>query len=483
MQPQAAIDAILDAFAQVSAVPRCSGHEEGISQMLQGWAAERSFSSRTDAVGNLLISVPASPGFEAAETIVLQGHLDMVCEKTPESTHNFSTDGIRLVRDGDWLSADQTTLGADNGIAIAMSMVLATTTEAPHPPLELLFTVDEETGLTGANNIEAGFLTGSLLLNIDSEDEGVFTVGCAGGREIRCYLPLSFEEDVEGQAWLLTAGGMKGGHSGVDIHNPRGNAVRVLTRALLDLCAIDGVHLADLSGGTAHNAIPRDGRALLLVQPEALAGVQARVDALQATLQAEFVATDPGLFLKLSPGDQPSKVIAQGSVTHALDFLFAMPHGVAAMSTDIEGLVETSNNEAMVAIEGDELVVLSSQRSSVMSRLAAHTDRIASLTRLAGGRSVVSGGYPAWQPDMDSPLLKRCVRIYDDLFERHPVVEIIHAGLECGVIGSKYPELDMISLGPTIVDPHCPDERINVPSIGAVWTLLVALMRSFEPRT
>ncbi|NOY28353.1 MAG: aminoacyl-histidine dipeptidase [Oligoflexia bacterium] len=471
-------ETILARFAEVSAHPRRSKHEARLRRWLQAWAQQHGFSSRTDATGNLVIAVPASPGAETAPTVVIQGHMDMVCEKVQGSAHDFSQDPILPVRDGDWLTAPDTSLGADNGIAIAMAMVLATS-DVAHPPLELLFTIDEETSMTGAIGLDPALITGRTLVNIDSEDEGVLTVGCAGGVETQLRVPLETECAPAGMvAARLVATGMTGGHSGVDIHHQRANAIRVLVRAL-DLLVAEqpALRLVDLRGGTAHNAIPRHAQADLLLPAGALSALADRLAAFETAARAEFSHSDPGLALRLeSLEGSDTRPWSPESTRRALDLLLTMPHGVAAMSADVDGLVETSNNEAQVSREGDDLVVLSSQRSNVPSRLVALTRRIESLGRLAGAAPHTGDGYPPWPPDMDSPLLARCRRIYKARFGKEPVVEIIHAGLECGLIGDRIPDMDMISLGPTIRSPHSPDERLLIPTVGMVWDFLVAIM-------
>ncbi|RME21962.1 MAG: aminoacyl-histidine dipeptidase, partial [Deltaproteobacteria bacterium] len=476
--PHPVTEQILARFAEVSAHPRRSKHEAALRDWLIAWATDHGFAHRTDATGNLVIAVPASPGAEAAPTVVIQGHMDMVCEKVQGSTHDFSRDPIIPVRDGDWLTAPETSLGADNGIAIAMAMVLATS-DVPHPPLELLFTVDEETGMTGALGLDPALVTGRVLINIDSEDEGVLTVGCAGGVETEIRLPLdTAERSPQATTVRVVATGMTGGHSGVDIHHQRANAIRVLVRAL-DLLVDEhpGLRLLDIRGGTAHNAIPRHAEADLRVPVEAVDALSDRLARFQADVQAEFRHTDPGLSLRLEPVDDgAARPWTAAATRRAIDLLLAIPHGVAAMSADVDGLVETSNNEAQVRRDGDDLVLLSSQRSNVPSRLEALTRRIEALGRLAGGRPHTGQGYPPWPPNMDSPLLARCRRIYKERFGREPVVEIIHAGLECGLIGDRIPGMDMISIGPTIRSPHSPDERLLIPTVGKVWDLLVAIL-------
>ena len=476
MSEHAMTPSILDAFEAISAIPRRSKDEARVREWLESWAKIHGFSSEQDEVGNLLIRVPAPEGHEDAPSVALQGHLDMVCEKTPDSTHDFTRDPSPVYYDGEWMRARGTTLGADNGIAIAMAMVAATVPNFKRPALELLFTIDEETGLTGASSLRSGWLKSPRLINIDSEDEGVITVGCAGGVDTMLYLPVERQATPDGQAFELAVGGLAGGHSGVDINRYRGNAIQLLARTLLDLMGMDGVLVGAVRGGSAHNAIPRDAHATVVIPTAHVAAAQEKVAALQSVFQAEFRATDPRLTLSLEATDFPADVLTQGSSAAIVDFMLVVPHGVASMSTDVEGLVETSNNLATVALDRTELAIQTSQRSSVVSRLEAHTQRIEAVARMAGGRADSGNGYPPWQPNMDSPMLAQTRALYQQLFEREMVVEVIHAGLECGLIGAQYPQMDMISIGPTICDPHCPDESLHVPTVGQVWDLLAALL-------
>lgn len=473
---------VLDAFEQIAAIPRCSKHEEKIGRWLMEWASKNAFNAQMDEVGNIAIEVPASPGYEGVPVVVLQGHMDIVCEKTKTSTHDFSKDPIRLIYDGDWLTADETTLGADNGIAIAMAMVMATDKDTPHPPLELLFTVDEETGLTGANALKPGFIKGKILINIDSEDEGIFTVGCAGGINTMLNLPLDPADIPGGYATLkLEAGGMKGGHSGIDISLEKANAIQVMGRLLREIAKSVAFLLVDLKGGSAHNAIPRDCESIIAVPAGAVDKVARIVGDFESVVRKDFRNTEPELSLTSAPCEAPlSGAFSAASTARAVQMILAMPHGVASMSTDIEGLVETSNNFANISIRDNEIHILSSQRSSVESRLEAHTASIESVSLLAGGSAESGEGYPPWPPNMDSPLLKRSIDVYRKLFNKEPVVEVIHAGLECGIIGDKYPGMDMISIGPTLKFPHSPDEKVCVSDIGKIWDFMVALFEDIK---
>jgi len=473
---------ILNAFEQISQVPRPSKKEEKIVAWLLKWAGENGLEARTDAAANIVIEVPASAGFENSELLVLQGHMDMVCEKTPDSGHDFDSDPIELIyTDDGWLTANKTTLGADNGIAIAMAMVAATDKGVGHPPLELLFTTDEETGLTGATSLKEGFIRGKQLLNLDSEDEGVFTVGCAGGEDAHVTLPFDPDENLPGyKSFRLVASRMSGGHSGIDIHEERANAIKLLFRGIHLLCQQTDARIATLTGGTTRNAIPRDAQAVLMIPADDVEKATSIIRQLEQKLIAEYSKTDPNLGFELIAHDGDYKAASAAATRRAIDTIFAYPHGVAAMSKDIAGLVETSNNLATVKTGNGILEILSNQRSSNMDSLALLCDRVMSVARLAGAKGETSGGYPSWQPNMDSKLLARCLDVFEKRFGKKPVVEAIHAGLECGIIGSKYDGMDMISFGPTIKNPHSPDEKIEIDSIGKTWDFLVALFESYK---
>jgi len=480
----AATERVLGFFEQVSRIPRRSRDEGRIADWLTGWAQERGLEVRRDAVGNLLIAAPGRGGLEGAPTVVIQGHLDMVCEKTPDSPHDFSKDPIQLVRDGEWLRADRTTLGADNGIAIAMSLAVLDDPDAVHPPLELLFTIDEETGLTGATELDPGLVTGKVLLNVDSEDEGVLTVGCAGGQQTDIVLGFALDAVPADAAPLrLEVSGLSGGHSGVDIHLGRANANAVLGRVLHLLVSEHGARIVAVHGGTAHNAIPRDAHAEILVPAAGVAAAQAAVAELGEAVCRENAVTDPRLAVALVPGSRVEAPLSADSGSRLASLLVTLPHGVARMSPDIVGLVRTSNNLATVRTDrvSGQIAIVTSQRSSVMSELGALSRRVELVARLAGASVETDGGYPAWEPNMASPLLARCKALYERDFGKAPVVEIIHAGLECGVIGAKVPGMDMISFGPTIKDPHSPNERLFLPSVEPVYRYLRAILASFGP--
>lgn len=463
-------------FEQITRIPRCSKNEEKIRAWLLDWAQQNAFGAQADEAGNVVISVPASPGYESSPTVVIQGHLDMVCEKTPDSPHDFSKDPIKLIYEGEWLTADRTTLGADNGIAIALAMTLSLDKKAAHPPLELLFTVDEETGLTGANQLKGGLLKGRILLNIDSEDEGVFTVGCAGGITTEITIPVQYEAAPQGETWVIRGGGMKGGHSGVEINQQRANAIKVLFRAAQLLAEKFPLRIAMAEGGSAHNAIPRDAAVTFVLGAEHVDGLKKELAGIEKMLKTEYVYTDPNLTLGLEKASAANQVLTAASQKQVVDAIMAMPTGVAAMATAIPGLVETSNNLAKIRFADGKLVMLTSQRSSVVSRLQAITRRIHAIAHLAGGTAKNSDGYPPWEANWNSPLLAKAKEVYKSRFGKDPVVEVIHAGLECGIIGDKYPGMDMLSFGPTIRNPHSPDERIKITDIDKIWDFMCDLM-------
>ena len=475
---------ILDLFQQINEIPRCSKNEGKIVLWLRQWAESNRFPVKVDTAGNMVITVAPSDGYEQSPGIVIQGHVDMVCEKSPDSDHNFSKDPIRHLVEENWLRADKTTLGADNGIAIAMAMALATDDQVAHPTLELLFTVDEETGLNGAKLLEPGFVKGKILLNVDSETEGEFTVGCAGGRHTHVSQKLAFTGLNGNHSYFgLKMQGLHGGHSGIDIHKQRANANKVLARTLDQLSTSCQISLISLKGGTTHNAIPRDATATFACSPSQAAAVTKVVGDFEKTLQTEYAAIEPLLALSLFPVDSGPKdnmALTKQETRKVIDLILSLPHGVMGMSPDFEGLVETSNNLATVEIVDDSLKILTSQRSSVMSRMDEATTIIRAAASLAGADSQSGSEYPPWTPAMQSALLKQCQEVYTNVSGREPVIQSIHAGLECALIGDKYEGMDMISFGPTMEDPHSPSERLFIPSIGKVWEFMVALLASYK---
>ena len=469
---------ILEIFYKISAVPRRSGNREPIRNWLTAWADEQGFENMADGYDNVLIRVPASPGYEDHPAVILQGHSDMVCEKIAGSSHDFEADPLELFRDGEWLRARGTTLGADNGIALAIAFDLAVNRDVAHPALEILVTSDEEIGLEGANALGPGFLTGRTLINIDSEDEGVFTVGCAGGND--CFFDFEGQWEKKGGVLCeIVIDGLAGGHSGMDINTGRGSALVMMGRILSSLLD-DSVRLARLqSGSGATNAISRRADALLVIpgdKTDLLRGELARWEVL---LREELGSADSNLSLKFTlKGEGEAECLTESSALSFADLILTVPHGVMALSREMEGLVETSGNLASVSLEKGIFHFHTSQRSSVMSRLEEVTRRTEAAARQAGCLNLTTKNkYPAWQPDWNSPLLALFKETYAALFKAEAVVEVIHAGLETGVIGSKFDGMDMISLGPTIRNPHSPDERLLISSLGKVYFLLSEILR------
>lgn len=478
------VSRILEFFQQINEIPRCSKNEEKIVLWLRQWAERERFPVKVDAAGNMVITAAPSAGYEHSPGIVIQGHVDMVCEKSPDSEHNFGEDPIRHVHEGDWLRADKTTLGADNGIGIAMAMAAATDAKVAHPQLELLFTVDEETGLNGAKLLEPGFVNGKILLNIDSETEGEFTVGCAGGRNTLVSRKLALTDLIGDSIFFsLKMQGLHGGHSGIDIHKQRANANKILARILNQLIESCRIRLVSLKGGSAHNAIPRDAAAIFACDPSEAEVVAKIVGGFEKTVQTEYAAIEPLLAITLAPGDSglnDNRGLSRQETREVINLILSVPHGVIGMSPDFEGLVETSNNLATVEITDDSLQILTSQRSSVMSKMDEITTIINATAALAGADTQSDSEFSPWTPDMQSALLKRCKEVYQKVSGREPTIQSLHAGLECAIIGEKYEGMDMISFGPTMEDPHSPNERLFIPSIGRVWDFMAALLESYK---
>jgi len=474
-------DLILKYFEQISSVPRGTKNEARIRAWLQEWTAARGLLSKTDAVGNLVIQVPASREYEDHPTLILQGHLDMVCQKTPDSTHDFLCDPIHILRVGEWIKADKTTLGADNGIAIALMMALIEDETVIHPPLELLLTVEEELGVVGADNLDPSLLTGKILINLDSEDEGIFTIGCAGGGSTYLTLPVSWESaSPEEMSFELKVGGLRGGHSGDDIQKHRANANKIMARALDYIKRNIAIRLSALKGGTARNAIPRDAEAVFVCPRDMRAKCLEVVHFFEKSLQEEHSQSEPNLFLALVEGkDAVAGVISAVDTEKCIQILNILPNGVAEMSAEIEGFVETSNNIGIMELKREGLSIVSNQRSTFLSKMEEMAFRLESIGALAGAKVEHTKIFPSWKPNKDSFLLKKCQQVYEAQFGKPPVVNIVHAGLECGVISDRCGGLDAISLGPTIQNPHSPDERLYVPSIEKVWKFLIALLGSF----
>lgn len=471
------LELILTRFEQLSAVPRGTKNEAGLRQWLIEWARGRGLDFRVDSVGNLVIYVPASAGYEGQPALILQGHLDMVCQKTPDSPHDFMRDPIRILRDGDWLIADRTTLGADNGIAIALMMAIAEDADLAHPPLELLLTVEEEVSGVGADELDPSNLTGKTLLNLDSETEGEFTVGAAGGGSVYIYLPVTWSPPPSaGAALRLRVDGLQGGHSGGDIHKNRANANKLLARALDELGRTLPIRLVEVKGGSARNAIPREAQALFVCSADDAIRCRSLVADFERVLRSEYSATESGLALTLEAADLPTRAMSADETRAAVLLLCALPNGVAEMFAEIPGFVETSNNIGIVETRADEVFIISNHRSAVFTRLEAINRQVEALAHLAGARTERTKMFTPWQANLESPLLKKALSAYEQCFGGQAKVELTHGGLECGTISERCGGLDTLSCGPTIQNPHSPDERMYVPSVQRVWDFLAALL-------
>jgi dipeptidase D len=462
-------------FAQILRIPHCSGSERAFGDYIVGVAKELNLPSKRDKVGNVVVSKPASPGHENAPGTILQGHLDMVCEKNSDVAHDFAKDAIVSQLKGEWVTASGTTLGSDNGIGCAAALAVMEDAALVHGPLEFLFTVDEETGLTGANKLQKGFLKGTLLLNLDSEEAGAFTIGCSGGGDSEITLPVQRKRRRFKGLYTLKLSGFRGGHSGLDINQGRGNAIRLLARLLYDSQEKYKFELVSVEGGNKRNAIPREAWATLFVDPAGARRLKAYLQARFAEIQKEYKVVEKEARFSFEPA-APSKTepLTTASQKTLLGMLLALPHGVISMHPEIAGLVETSSNLAIVHVEPKQAQIICSSRSSVGSALRAVRQSIQATSELAGARIVLSMGYPGWEPNLESPLLAKLSAVHERVFGKKPEVKAVHAGLECGIIGEKFPGMDMISFGPTIEHPHSPEERVHIPSVENFWKFLAA---------
>ena len=464
-------------FDRILTIPRGSKEEEQMRQYVIGVAESKDLSFEIDDTGNMVVSKPATQGYERAPTIILQCHLDMVNEKNSDVDHDFSSDAIKPRRDGVYLTATGTTLGADNGIGVAAMLAVMEADDLVHGPLELLFTVDEETGLNGAAGLDAGMLEGRRLINLDSEVEGALCVGCAGGADSHVTLRVDSAPVPDGElALAIRLYGLKGGHSGIDIHLQRGNAIQLLARALYTASLQATYQLARLEGGNKHNAIPREAFATVTMSPdEKEPFVKAFRQEVEA-IQQEYRPAEPEMKLEISAAELPAEVWDETSAKTVLGLVTSLPHGVVSMSYEIPDLVETSTNLATLSLQNGSVVMLLSSRSSVASAMAALQQRIRATSALTGAQVEEEEGYPGWKPDLESPLLGLVKVVHKRELGAEPEVEAVHAGLECALIGKVISGMDMISFGPQIEFPHSPDERVKIDSVERFYKLLRATL-------
>ncbi len=466
-------------FEEICEIPRPSRKEVQIREWLVKFAKKNKLDYRQDAIGNIVIRKPAVKGFEKKKILVLQGHVDMVCEKNADVEHDFDKDPIRPLIDGDWVKAQGTTLGADNGIGVAYMLAILESDKLQHGPLECLFTVDEETGLTGAANLEPDFLAGRMLLNLDSEDDTELCIGCAGGLDTMATFQYDrVNNETDHITFRLTVSGLKGGHSGDDINKGRGNANKILARLLWNGERMFELRLAQINGGNLRNAIAREAFAIFTIPRKFKKDFEEKIHEMILDITEEQKTREPELKIILHDTVMPDCLIDYSTQARLLGALYACPHGVMGMSPHIEGLVETSTNLASVKMTPKDILIATSQRSSMNSLKRDAADMVSSVFQLAGAKVKQGDGYPGWTPNMKSELLFIMKSSYRDLFGKEPNVLVIHAGLECGLIGEKYPGMDMISFGPTMRGVHSPDEKLNIPSVAKSWQIILEVLKN-----
>ncbi|KUE79460.1 aminoacyl-histidine dipeptidase [Aeromonas schubertii] len=468
-------------FEKICSIPHPSKHEQALASWITEWANAEGLAVKQDKVGNLFIKKPATPGMENRKPVVLQAHLDMVPQANADTPHDFTKDPIDAYVDGEWVTARGTTLGADNGIGMAACLAVLADKSLKHGPLEVLLTSDEETGMTGAFGLEAGWLEGEILINTDSEEDGEVYMGCAGGVDANIRFPLELIAAPAGEAFELQVKGLVGGHSGGDIHRGRGNANKLLVR-LLKAAQDLNVELAEIHGGTLRNAIPREARATLIVPGASVNAFKALVDRFTGIYQSELAATEPNLTLLLTQTTAPAKVMSTALRDRLLDALMACPNGVMRMSDSMAGVVETSTNLGVIKTLDGEVYI----QCLIRSLIDSGRDQIEQMTRslfaLAGASCEFTGAYPGWAPNVNSPVMELVRGAYQELFGSRPNIMVIHAGLECGLFKSAYPEWDMVSFGPTIRGAHSPDERVHIVAVERFWQLLSRVLEQIPAK-
>ncbi len=470
-------------FADLNAVPRGSKKEEKVIQFMVDFGNKLGLETLKDPIQNVIIKKPATPGMEDRKTVVLQSHLDMVWQKNNDTDFDFETEGIKMIVDGEWVKADGTTLGADNGLGVAAIMSILASKEIVHPPIEALFTIDEETGMTGAQGLQAGYLDGEILLNLDTEDIEEIDMGCAGGIDVTAtgtYVEESILSNTE--QYKLEIKGLNGGHSGMDIHKGLGNANKIMNRLLYESFDAE-INIVKIQGGSLRNAIPRESIAVLAIPKEKIEAYKAKIQAVSEDILAEFKTVDPGLEINLVPFETSfHKAMNTKSQIKLIKALYAAHNGVYRMSPDMEDLVETSNNIAKVSVEGGHIKIECLTRSAVESSKMDLAHALRSAFELAGYEVTFSGSYPGWKPNVNSPILGVMTNLYQKMFDKKPNVVACHAGLECGILGTNYPKMDMISFGPTILGAHSPDEKAYIPSVKIFWDYLLEILKTIPKK-
>lgn len=469
---------VFDCFAEVNKIPRPSKKEEKMIAFLKAFGEGLGLPTKVDETGNVCISKPATPGYENSKTVILQSHMDMVCEKNKDKDFDFENDAIETYVDGEWLKANGTTLGADDGIGVAMQMAVLKSNDIEHGPIECVFTRDEETGLTGAMGMKSDFMTGDYLINLDSEDEGQIFVSCAGGVRTTATYPFPTDDMPEGYfTFRVGVKGLTGGHSGDDINKKRGNANKILVRFLNQEMEKMDLRVVDIQSGGLHNAIPREGYAICAVPMNMKEQVRVDLNVFTAEVEEELAVTEKGILLSLDSCEPAAKVMEKQAMRKMLLSLHAVYNGVFAMSQDIDWLVETSTNLASIHVEGDKVVVTTSQRSSIGSACQHMASVVRAAFELGGAEVLTNEGYPGWKLNPNSEIVKIAKESYVELFGKEPKILAIHAGLECGLFSEKYPKLDMVSFGPTLRGVHSPDEKLLIPTVQMVWDHLLGILK------
>lgn len=466
-------------FHEITQIPHPSKNEKKIVDYVVRFGKENNLDTIIDKTGNVIIRKSATPGLENRQGVILQSHLDMVPQKNSDKVHDFTKDPLETVIDGDWVRANGTTLGSDNGIGVSAALSVLASKTLKHGPIEALFTIDEETGMTGAFGLEPGILQGKILMNLDSEDEGELYVGCAGGIDVNISRKYKEENTPQNMiAYRITVKGLKGGHSGVDIALGRANANKLMFRFLMQAEADFGIRISECSGGDLRNAIPREAFAVLLVPETKVSEFESFVRGYEKSYRAEFAETEPDLSFSCQKTDMPVKVADAGEQYRIIRAVFACPNGVQRMSQSMKGLVETSNNLAIVRCKDGLFEAYNLTRSSVDTAKEATAWKIAGVFHLIDAEVKLAGGYPGWKPNISSPILKTMSEVYNNMYGKVPEIKAIHAGLETGIIAGHYPHLDMISFGPTIRFPHSPDEKVNIPSVTKFYDFLCETLKN-----
>jgi dipeptidase D len=465
-------------FSDLNAIPRASKKEQRIIAFIKSYGESLGLPTMVDKVGNVIIKKPATPGMEDRVTIALQSHLDMVHQKNSDSSFDFDTQGIDMYVDGDWVKAKGTTLGADNGIGVATIMSILASKNIAHPPIEALFTIDEETGMTGAMGLTGGLMDAKIMLNLDTEDDHELTIGCAGGVDVTANGKYNSESVPEGfQSFSLTVKGLTGGHSGMDIHLGRANANKLMNRLLHHASEKYKIRISSVDGGSLRNAIPRESKAEISVMEIHAAALGEFIKDQLAVFKKEYHTTDPNLDIVIEPIQRKTSCMEEDMQNKILRAVYACPFGIYRMSPEIKGLVQTSNNIARVIIKEGEFTIQCLTRSSVDSEKMDLADTIRACFELCGGIVTNTGSYPGWTPDPDASIVKLMAELYEERYHSKPNIDAVHAGLECGILGANYPGMEMISFGPNIVGAHSPDERVQISSVQKFWEFLLEILK------